>query len=173
MHRSTVNHRRLVQAKAEKVVQLYMTTRQEKRSVKGTQATKPKKKQRAQPQTKTHAQLTHKVPQRPPSQMKAGARRVKSKTKTGAKNKAVVSQPTTHTPVAGPKKHLPPRKHVKHKSVLAMLTKSAKPRINRKLRKARPGLSRTRLSPPPNTTLTGHPAVAPLSLAKVSAASIV
>ena len=85
-------------------MQLYVTTRQEKSSVKGTQATKPKKKQRAQPQSKPHAQLTHKVPQRPPSQMKAGARRVKSKTKTGAKNKAVVSQPTTHTPVAGQKK---------------------------------------------------------------------
>jgi hypothetical protein len=39
----------------------------------------------------------------PPAQRKAGARRAKNKTKTGATNKAVVSQPTTHTPVAGPK----------------------------------------------------------------------
>ena len=100
MHRSTVNHRRLVQAKAEKVVRLYMTTRQEKSKVAGTQAKKSKKKQRAEPQSKTHAQRTHTVPQHPPSQMKAGARRAKSKTKTGATNKAVVSQPTTHTPVA-------------------------------------------------------------------------
>ena len=100
MHRSTVNHRRLVQAKARKVVQLYMTTRQEKSNVAGTQATKSKKKQCAEPQSKPHAQRTHTVPQHPPSQMKAGARRAKSKTKTGATNKAVVSQPTTHTPVA-------------------------------------------------------------------------
>ena len=103
MHRSTVNHRRLVQAKAEKVVQLYMTTRQEKSNVTGTQAPTPRKKQRAQPQSKPQTQGGHTAMHHPPAQRKAGARRAKNKTKTGATNKAVVSQPTTHTPVAGPK----------------------------------------------------------------------
>ena len=44
MHRSKVNHRRLVKAKAEKVVELYMITRQEKSKPAGKQATKSNKK---------------------------------------------------------------------------------------------------------------------------------
>ena len=102
-HRSKVNHRRLVKTKAEKVVEIYMTTRQEKSKLVGTEAMKLNKKQRAQPQLNSNIQGTHNVPHHPPSQIKAGVRRAQNKTKTEPRKREVESQPTIHTSVAGQK----------------------------------------------------------------------
>ena len=102
-HKSKVNHRRLVKTKAEKVVEIYMTTRQEKSKIVGTEAMRLNKKQRAQPQLNSNIQGTHNVPHHPPSQIKAGVRRALNKTKTDPRKREVISQSTTHISVAGHK----------------------------------------------------------------------